>query len=193
MLCKRDTEALEVMAGSEALWCQWRWIFKREFWGCFKLGIHRIKGRCEPWDRVQSFLWQTQHRNPSKTEQAPADNWELGTGNLQRIFALVIKNTTCAVCPGCSSLLLLSPLSYNLICLVMHPSFWFVFFFLITSAIMFSCDLMTVFLSVKYFLLPQRQLFIHTNTAQGGGEFLAAFVCLNNLLQLSSEKTLQFG
>lgn len=52
---------------------------------------------------------------------------------------------------------------------------------------------MTVYLFFKYFLPLQRPLFIHTLTAQGGGEFLAAFICLSNLLHLSGGETLLFG
>lgn len=103
-LCKRDTEAPEWWLEGKAPWGQWRWTLLREFWGFFKLRIHR-----KMWTsghHAQSFLWQTQRRDTSKTEQAPGENWDLGIGNLQRSFVLIIKNMSCEMRPGCSSLLL---------------------------------------------------------------------------------------
>lgn len=61
-----------------------------------------MKRGCESWVTVFSPFYgrHLQHRNPSKTEQTPAENWEFGDGNLWGSLAVITKNMSCAVSSG---------------------------------------------------------------------------------------------
>lgn len=135
-----------------------------------------MKRGCEFWVIVVSPFYgrHLQHRNPSKTEQAPAENWEFGAGDLWGNLVLIIKNMSCAVLSGYLSIFIYLHFLINLFVyswIQFFFFFWDIYHLRNYFLLWFHNSVFLLFKSLS--CTTWKQPFTPTSRAQGGEEFLA--------------------